>query len=454
MGLSKWLLGLGVCGGLLAGGPALDGATAESIAETPGSALQDMLDAHPGQVQDVSGEVYIEQALVIRSDGGGLSGTGRIIQKNPAANIIEVTGRSGVRLCGVTLIRSRGFEESAQSAVDARDCVGLDIDNVRVLDNRSNAGTIRLERCRSSRVRGCEVINYKRIAVDDRTSSELYGYAFRVIDGTGILITECGGVQVLDNRVIERHLMPDLKTKETFRLGEFVEGKNPAKPGPLAPKDNYANNWHQGSAIVVTAPEATHHVLISGNLIENAAQGIDLHADQVTCSENIIDHAFIGIKCMHGSRNVIISGNNVSNIDLWGLEMQSGTASHAAEAAAGDTPAREANVTSGNIIANNVFSGFGRGHEYFNWKGARGGVINLETGPLPENPVMTDILIQGNVVYDSNRDLPLAENGAPPPPNYEWAVYVTPEPAPKGLVFSGNLFHPGRGGVCNVPLAP
>lgn len=243
MGLSRWLLGLGVCGGLLAGGPALDGAMAESIAERPGSALQDMLDAHPGQVQDVSGEVYIEQALVIRSDGGGLSGTGRIIQKNPAANII----------------------------------------------------------------------NYKRIAVDDRTSSELYGYAFQVIDGTGTLITECGGVQVLDNRVIERHLMPDLKTKEAFRLGEFVEGKNPAKPGPLAPKNNYANNWHQGSAIVVTAPEATHHVLVSGNL---------------------------------------------------------------------------------------------------------------------------------------------TENGAPPPPNYEWAVYVTPETAPKGLVFSGNLFHPGRGGVCNVPLAP
>jgi len=127
-------------------------------------------------------------------------------------------------------------------------------------------------------------------------------------------------------------------------------------------------------------------VLVTGNVIRNAAQGIDLHADHVTCSNNSISHAFIGIKCMHGSRNVIIEGNNVSHMDLWGLVMLPGTASHPAEAAAGDKPACQANFTSGNIIANNVFSDFGFGYEYFNWEKSRGGVISLESGSIAGKP--------------------------------------------------------------------
>jgi hypothetical protein len=193
--------------------------------------------------------------------------------------------------------------------------------------------------------------------------------------------------------------------------------------------------------------------LVTGNYIENAAQGIDIHADHVTCSFNTIDHAFVGIKCMHGSKNVIISNNNVSHNDLWGLIMMPGTASHPAKAATQDTPARPANFTAGNIIANNIFSDFGFGYEYFNWEHSRGGVISLESGQLPENPVMTDVLIQGNIVYDTGRDQILVD-GVPTtiPPRYEYAVFISPDPEPTGLRFVDNLFHPGRGGVSNLPL--
>jgi len=298
------------------------------------------------------------------------------------------------------------------------------------------------------------VLNYKRIGVDDRTASDLYGYAFRVIDGTGILATQCGGVLIQDNRVVERTIYPTEQTKEAHRLGEFTEGREPTKKGRLAPAGSYANNWHQGSAIVVTSPEVTDHVLVSGNYIENAAQGIDLHADHVTCTNNIITHAFIGIKCMHGSKNVIITGNNVSHNDLWGLVMLPGTASHPAEAALEGRPARGANFTRGNIIANNVFSDFGFGYEYYNWKGAKGGVISLESGQLPENPVMTDVIVQGNIIYDTGRDQVL-EDGVPTTvaPRYEYAVFITPDPRPEGLHFTGNIFHPGRSGISNISLA-
>src|SRR5690606_24441476 len=149
-----------------------------------------------------------------------------------------------------------------------------------------------LERCVQSRVVGCSVTNYKRIAVDDRTESELYGYAFKVIDGTGILVTFSQGVQVLDNRVVENRLFPTEETKRDHGLGQLTEGRAPTKKGPLAPKGDYANNWHQGSAIVVTSPLDTSHVQVRGNYIENAAQGIDIHADHVTCSQNTIKYAF------------------------------------------------------------------------------------------------------------------------------------------------------------------
>ena len=418
------------------------------------SPLQEAIDANPGRMIEVPvGEVHLTEALRLTAPGSGLYGLGTLVQDNPEANILEIISTKDVRIHGITLTRPEGKQETSRHAIHAADSSGVEIANVRVLDNRSTAGTIFLEQCTSSRVHDSSVVNYKRIGIDDRTETEHYGYAFRVIDGTGVLVARSVDVSIQNNHVVERNLYPTKETKEQHQLGMLCEGKKPTNKGKLAPPGDYANNWHQGSAIVVTGPEITSHVLVSGNLIENAAQGIDMHADSVTCSNNIIDHAFIGIKCMHGSRNVIITGNNVSHMDLWGLIMMPGTLSHPAEAASGDRPARGPNFTRGNIIANNVFSDFGFGYEYFNWEGSRGGVISLESGQLPENPIMEDVLIQGNIVYDSGRDQILVD-GVPQtaPPRYEYAVFITPEPAPAGLAFSDNLFHPGRGGVSNLPL--
>ena len=66
---------------------------------------------------------------------------------------------------------------------------------------------------------------------------------------------------------------------------------------------------------------------------------------------------------------------------------------------------------------------------------------------------MTDVIIEGNVVYDSAADGELVD-GQPQTagPRYEWAVYIAQNPSPQGLVFRNNIFHSGKSGVANVAI--
>ncbi len=421
-----------------------------SAADYP--SIQAALDANPGKMVLVpDGDHAIDTAIRIEADGSGLYGFGRIVQHNANEGILEIEGARDVRIRDLTFTRTfapapegvafeEALEGSARPGIQATDCDGLEIEGVRVVDNKSMSASIRLERCRHSRVRRCEVRNYKRLAIDDRTENEPYGYAFRVIDGSGIAVDMGTDIVIEDNRVVEEAVLPTAELKEAHGLGRLVEGRRPTKKGPLAPQGDYANNWHQGSAIVVTAPEVSDFIRVAGNYIENAAQGIDLHADHVICSGNLINGAFIGVKSMHGSRNVLISHNNLSRIDLWGICLQPGTASHGPEPATDDGPARPANLTAGTIIGHNIFSDYGRGLEAFNWADASPHVISLQAGPLPENPPMTDVLVIGNIVYDTER-----ETGETP--RYAYAVFLDERLDAARFRFDGNLFRPGAKGL-------
>ena len=70
--------------------------------------------------------------------------------------------------------------------------------------------------------------NYKRINIDDRTRSPLYGYAFRCIDGTGIDVEYSTDTLIQNCRVVEQHLLPTPAAKEQYELGRFTK-KNPEK---------------------------------------------------------------------------------------------------------------------------------------------------------------------------------------------------------------------------------
>ena len=443
----------------------LSAATALFCAEVPHeiavsnyASIQEALDANPGRMISVpAGDYPITGKLRILGDNTVLSGPGRIIQTNPDLPIIEIKGASGVQLRDITLTRAEGKMETTRAAVLALKCRDLVLENLRVLNNRTRSGAIELRECSGSRIGGCLVRNYMRISVDDRTGSADWGYAFKCIDGTGIVVKNSKGTLLHGNRIIEQNLLPTPEIQKKFDLGKYVK-KNPQKGALMNQQmwdSGFAQNWHQGSAIIVTGPEVGDYTQILGNYIENAAQGIDIHSDHVIVSQNIINNAFMGMKAMHGSRHVLIIGNQFSKNDLWSIGLMPGASSHAAAPARDGKPAVGANVDGGSIIAHNIISDFGYGNAHWIW-GNEGAPLRFDHGQKSDNPPLTDVIIEGNIVYDTGRDQVIVDGQLKVEgPRYKYAVIVEGGATePKNLHFSNNILHPGTRGVSNVELKP
>ena len=397
--------------------------------------LQSAIDAQPGQVLYVpSGDYVITGKLQLRTDRSGLFGPGRIIQENPDQPIIEIENASGVEIRGLTLTRPENRQETGNEGVLAIKCRDLVIENVRVIDNHTRSAAIALRDCCAARIGHCLVRNYMRVSVDDRTASEEWGYAFNCTDGTGISVSSSTGTMIEGNRVTEDRLKPTQEMKEKYRLGEWVK-KNPRKGSIVSQSAwdaGYTDNWQQGSAIIVTSPEVSDLTRILGNHIENAAQGIDLHSDHVIVANNIVVNAFIGMKAMHGSRNVLITGNQFIRNSLWAIGLMPGAAAHAG------------NADGGSIIANNIISDFGYGDAHWIW-GSERSPLKFDNGQEPDDPPLAEVLIQGNLIHSV---------GAP---RYKYAVIIdhsTGVNAPRGLKFSNNRFPSGTQGVANVDPLP
>ena len=429
--------------------------SARELSVTSYRSIQEALNANPGRMIYIPASDYeITERIYIHADNSGLCGPGRIIQTNPDAPIIQIECASGVQLRDLTLTRPQGKMDTKAEAVLAIQCCNVVLDNLQVLDNRTRSGAFAIRECVGARIRGCLIRNYMRVSIDDRTDSRDWGYAFNCIDGNGIVVTYSRGTLIQGNRIIEHNLLPTPAVKQEYDLGKFVK-KNHEKGVIINQKvweEEYVNNWHQGSAIIVTSPTTSDYTQILGNYIENAAQGIDIHADHVIISQNIINGAFMGMKAMHGSRNILVIGNQFSKNDLWSIGMMPGAASHAAAPARSGQEPIGPNVDGGSIIANNIISDFGYGHAHWIW-GDDGSPIKFDTGQKPENPPLTDVVIQGNIVYSIGSNQ--ADNDGTsrvPPPRYKYAVSVASDA--KGLHFSNNILHPGTKGISNVELKP
>lgn len=138
--------------------------------------------------------------------------------------------------------------------------------------------------------------------------------------------------------------------------------------------------------LTLTRPDGrteTSNEGIIANHIENAAQGIDLHADHVIVANNIVTNSFVGMKAMHGSRNVLITGNQFTRNSLWAIGLMPGAAAH------------PDNADGGSIIANNIISDFGHGDAHWIWGNERA-PIRFDTGQQPDDPPLTDVIVQGN----------------------------------------------------------
>jgi hypothetical protein len=277
-----------------------------------------------------------------------------------------------------------------------------------------------------------------RVSIDDRTVSKDWGYAFNCTDGTGISVSYSTGTLIEANRVVEENLVPTPEIKAKHKLGDYVK-KNAVKGALMSQQawdSGYTDNWQQGSGLVVTAPEVSDLTRILGNHIENAAQGIDLHTDHVIVSNNLIVNSFMGMKAMHGSRNVSITGNQFVKNCLWAIGLMPGAAAHPAS---DDKPE---NADGGSIIANNIISDFGHGDAHWIWGDERS-PFKFDTGQQPDDPPLTDVIITGNVVNSIGK------------PRYKYAVIIGGGPnTPRGMHFSNNLLPAGTQGVGNVELKP
>ena len=128
-----------------------------------------------------------------------------------------------------------------------------------------------------------------------------------------------------------------------------------------------------------------------------------------------------------------------------------------------EQPAKAGNHDSGIIISDNQITDYGYGHEYWNWGGMHndGGssyVIALLDKQLEENPEISDVLIQGNIVFNSGRDGVVVDGAlVKEPPRYRYALCIQGDPTgphfPKNVQVRNNIFHPGKDGVCNQDLA-
>ncbi len=411
----------------------LSTASAADLSVSAYPSIQAALEANPNRMLFVpAGDHRITEKIHIRGERSGLFGPGRIIQENAEQPIIVVEGATSAELRDLTLTRPEGKMETRQEGIVAIKCRDLVIENVRVLDNRSPAGSITVRESKDSRISRCLVRNYMRVSIDDRTQSKDWGYAFNCTDGTGISVSYSTGSLIEGNRVIEDNFVPTPEIKAKYKLGDFVK-KNEVKGGVMSQKAwdaNYTDAWQQGSGIVVNAPTVTDLTRVIGNHVENAAQGIDLHCDHVIVANNVITNAFIGMKAMHGSRNVLITGNQFTRNSLWAIGLMPGAGANAE------------NFDGGSIISNNIVSDFGHGDAHWIW-GTERSPFKFDTGQQPDDPPLTDVILTGNLVHSIGQ------------PRYKYAVIIAGGPnTPRGMHFSNNLFHPGTQGVANIDLPP
>jgi hypothetical protein len=69
--------------------------------------------------------------------------------------------------------------------------------------------------------------------------------------------------------------------------------------------------------------------------------------------------------------------------------------------------------------------------------------FTFDNGQQPDDPPLTDVIVQGNVV-DSIA-----------PPRYKYAVIIAGGPnTPRGMHFSNKLLHPGTQGISNSEFKP
>ncbi len=447
-----------------------------SVANYP--SIQQALDANPGRMVFVpAGDYVIARAVVIKGDGAGLWGQGRLIQSNPEEPVLLVQDGRYQKVRGLILTRPEGKRDTRKPALHLLRAILASVEDVQVIDNWTDNAALRSDKCRQLVVRGCLVENYCRVTIEDWTkpapnSGVCSGFAYICMNGTAMDFVDVSGVIIQGNRIVENRLLPTKENKEKYGFGKFT--KKNAEKGPHIDQQSwdteYWYGWRQGAGIHVGSGRTSDTIQIVGNYLENMQQGIDIHGDHALVANNIVNDASRGIKAMHGSRNIQIIGNQFNRCDHFAIGLMQGAASHEAGRHPSKGPmAVEANIDGHSIIADNIISDFGYGLEGWVWQsdGRSGNPIQIGgKSPLAATPPLRNVIVRGNIVYNTGQDR-IVVDGQPrvEPPRYKHAVRVVdglPSDNPNGqggyantprkVLFSENHFDPGTDGVSGVDL--
>lgn len=174
-------------------------------------------------------------------------------------------------------------------------------------------------------------------------------------------------------------------------------------------------------ANLVPTPEIKAKRKLGDFTKKNARKGSIVN--QLTWDANYVDNWRQGA-------DLIITGNQFVKNCLWAIGLMPGAASNAE------------NFDGGSIISNNIISDFGHGDAHWIWGDERS-PFKFDTGQQPDDPPLTDVVVQGNIVHSIGK------------PRYKYAVIIGGGPnAPRGMHFSNNLLHPGTQGLSNTELPP
>jgi hypothetical protein len=290
------------------------------------------------------------------------------------------------------------------------------------------------------------------VTVEDRTSNPRSGIAFQAIDGTGIVITNCEGVLLSGNRVVDENTIPTKEFQGKHDLGRIV--KKASQRGidvdPVTwERGIVGGNWHQGSGIYLHGDK----IQLLGNYIRNAAQGVDIQGDHVVVDANVFDNCAIAIKVIHGSKCDVIANNQIVAPSLWGIVVACGANSYYAKTSTHGKPGEEANLPGQVVVSENIISGFGQGNASWIWRGSHNQAA-IFLARDSENPPLDDVIVSGNIVLDdANDDTRATDDPRAPSEQYEYALATTENDAEacKPRIFN-NILYPGRQGISN--LAP
>ena len=186
---------------------------------------------------------------------------------------------------------------------------------------------------------------------------------------------------------------------------------------------NMSQNWHQGSGIVVNAPDDSECIQILGNHMENAAPGhghpcrprhrCAQHRQQRPHRDE--SHARLAQRPDHGQP--IHPERPLEHRPHARHGLPRGATGERGPAGAGH------NSDGGSIIANNIISDFGYGDSHWVW-GDDGVPLRFGRGPEPDSPPLSDVIIQGNIIHDTGRDQAIQNGNSKAGPSYKYAVLV------------------------------